>query len=82
MYMMLGDGVVRQKDGICRLRSNLCTQTTSGSLRSRMCAPECTHPLQQSVWAGVLGWVLQQGEGARNGGQQLVVHGADRPTVD
>ena len=39
-------------------------------------------PKSQSVHAGVMGWVLEQGESACNWGQQLVVHGAARRTVD
>ena len=47
-----------------------------------MCTPESAHPLQQSVWAVVLGWVLQQGEGARNGGQQLAARMLVQRTID
>ena len=35
----------------------------------------------QSVRAGVLRWVLEEGERARKWGQQLMVHGAARRTV-
>ena len=59
-----------------------CTRNTSSTSRSQMCARECTHPLRAIVRAGVQGWVLEQGEGSRNRGQQLVVHGAARRTVD
>ena len=41
-----------------------------------------TPPVQRNVRAGEAGRVLEQGEGVRNGGQQLVVHGAARRTVD
>ena len=59
-----------------------CTRNTSSTSRSQMCARECTHPLRAIVRAGVQGWVLEQGEGSLNRGQQLVVHGAARRTVD
>ena len=36
----------------------------------------------QSVRAGVMEWVLEQGQGMRNWGQQHVVHGRARRTVD
>ena len=39
-------------------------------------------PLMQSVRAGLMEWVLEQGEGTRNLGQQLLVHGDARRTVD
>ena len=66
-YLLHGDGVVRQKNGFCRLRSHLHAKHKRQLLRS---------------WrAGVPGWVLEQGEGARNGGQQLMVNGADGRTV-
>ena len=39
---------------------------------------KCTHQLRPSVRACVPGWVLEHGEGACKGGQQLVVHGAAR----
>ena len=51
-----------------------CTRNTSSTSRSQMCARECTHPLRAIVRAGVQGWVLEQGEGSHNRGQQLVVH--------
>ena len=79
-YLLHGDGVVRQKDGICRLRSHL--QTKHKRQFEILAADNiCLPPLTQSVRAGVPGWVLEQGEGARNGGQQLMVRGADRRTV-
>ena len=59
-----------------------CTRNTSSTSRSQMCARECTHPLRAIVRAGVQGWVLEQGEGSHNRGQQLVVHGDARRTVD
>ena len=73
-YLMHGDGVVRQKDGICRLRSHL--QTKHKRQFEILAADNiCLPPLTQSVRAGVPGWVLEQGEGARNRGQQLMLHG-------
>ena len=39
-------------------------------------------PLMQSVRAGVMEWVLEQGQGMRSWGQQHVVHGRARRTVD
>ena len=78
--MKHGDRVVRKEDWICRLRSHL---RTKHKRQFEILAADniCLPPLTQSVRAGVLGWVLEQGEGARNGGQQLMVHGADRRTV-
>ena len=60
----------------------ICMRNTSSTSRSQMCARECTHPLRAIVRAGVQGWVLEQGEGSHNRGQQLVVHGDARRTVD
>ena len=47
-----------------------------------MCALECAHPLRASARSGVTGWVLEQGKCSRDWGQQLMVYGADRRTVD
>ena len=68
------------KEEICRLTSHLHAKHER---QFEILAADniCLPPLTQSVRAGVLGWVLEQGEGARNGGQQLMVHGADRRTV-
>ena len=41
-----------------------------------------TPPVQQSVRAGVQRCVLEQGECSRSCGQQLIVRGAARRTVD
>ena len=80
-YLMHGDGVVRQKDGICRLRSHL--QTKHKRQFEILAADNiCLPPLTQSVRAGLPGWVLERGECAHSGGQQLVVHGAARRTVN
>ena len=59
-----------------------CTRITSSTSQSQMCARGCTHPLGAIVRAGVRGWVLEHGEGVREGGQQLLVHGDFRRTVD
>ena len=64
--------------------NSTCARNTGGSLREsavrflRVFLP----PLMQSVRAGVMEWVLEQGQGMRNWGQQHVVHGRARRTVD
>ena len=75
------DRVVPSKDWICCLRSHLHTQHEQHLSESAVCFLRVP-PQSQSVREGVPGWVLEQGEGARNWGQQLLVHGAARRTVD
>ena len=42
----------------------------------------CSPSLWPSVHAGLQGWQLGQGEGARNGGQRLMIHELARRTID
>ena len=76
-----GDRVVPTKDGNCRLTSHLHAKHERQLQILAVCT-KSTPPVQQSVRAGEAGRVLEQGEDARNGGQQLVVHGDARRTVD
>ena len=80
-YLKQRDRVVRQKDRICRLISDLRAKHR-WQLQILAVHKKSSPPQSQSVRAGVPGWVLEQGEGARNWGQQLLVHGAARRTVD
>ena len=57
-------------------------QDTGGRLRESAVRFLRVPPLMQSVRAGVMEWVLEQGQGMRNWGQQHVVHGRARRTVD
>ena len=75
-----GEAVVRTNEQICRLTSHLRTkheQQFEISAARFLRVP----PQSQSVRAGVMGWVLEEGERARKWGQQLMVHGAARRTV-
>ena len=76
-----GDRVVRQKEWICRFRSHLHAKQERQFEISAVCK-KSTPPQSQSVRAGVLRWVLEQGECSRSCGQQLIVRGAARRTVD
>ena len=80
-YLKQGDGVVHQEDWIGRFISDLRAKHKR-QLQILAVCKKSTPPVQQSVRAGEAGRVLEQGEGVRNGGQQLVVHGAARRTVD
>ena len=80
-YLKHGGGVVHQKDEVCRLRSHLHAKHERQSEILAVLSRRVP-PLMQSVRAGVQGWVLERGECAHSGGQQLMVHGAARRTVD
>ena len=76
-----GEAVVRTNEQICRLTSHLRTkheQQFEISAARFLRVP----PQSQSVRAGAIVWVLEQGKCSQNLGQQLVVHGAARRTVD
>ena len=62
--------------------NSTCERNTGGSLRESAVRFLRVPPLMQSVRAGVMEWVLEQGQGMRNRGQQHVVHGRARRTVD
>ena len=68
-----GDRVVRQKEWICRFRSHLHAKQERQFEISAVCK-KSTPPQSQSVRAGVLRWVLEQGECSRIRGQQRVMH--------
>ena len=76
-----GEAVVRTNQGICRLTSHLRAKHEQhfeiSAVRFLRVPPQ-----SQSVRAGVMGWVLEEGERARKCGQQLMVHGDARRTVD
>ena len=79
-YLGHGGRVVPTKDWTCHFRSHLRAKHERqfeilSVLKKR--AP----PQSQSVRAGVLRWVLEEGERARKWGQQLMVHGDARRTV-
>ena len=60
---------------------NCIRNTSSNVSESAVCFLRV--PLQrESVRPGVMVWVLEQGEGVRNWGQQLEVHGTARRTVN
>ena len=75
-----GDRVVPTKEWICRLTSHLHAKHERQFEISAVCT-KSTPPQSQSVRAGLLRWVLEEGERARKWGQQLMVHGAARRTV-
>ena len=60
-----------------------CARNTGGSLRKILAVRFLrVPPLMQSVGAGVMGWVLEQGKCSQNLGQQAVVHRAARRTFE
>ena len=77
-----GERVVHHKDWIHRLRSLHLRAKHRRQLQILAVHKKSTPSLQQSVRAGETGRVLEQGECARTCGQQLVVHGYARRTVD
>ena len=62
--------------------NSTCARDTGGRLRESAVRFLRVPPLMQSVRAGVMEWVLEQGQGMRNWGQQHVVHGRARRTVE
>ena len=59
-----------------------CTHNTSSNLSESAVCFLRVPPQRESVRPGVMVWVLEQGEGVRNWGQQHEVHGTARRTVD
>ena len=62
--------------------NSTCARNTGGSLRESAVRFLRVPPLMQSVGAGVMGWVLEQGKCSQNLGQQAVVHRAARRTFE
>ena len=79
-YLEHWDGVVHHNDWSCRFISHLRAEHKQQLEISAVCT-KSTPPLWQSVRVCVQGWVQEQRECLRNGGQQLAVHGAARHTV-
>ena len=73
-YLEHGERVVHHKDWIHRLRSHLRAKHRRQLQILAVCT-KSTPPVQQSVRAGEMGRVLEQGGCARSGGQQLMLHG-------
>ena len=80
-YLEHWDGVVHHNDWSCRFISHLRAEHKQQLEISAVCT-KSTPPLWQSVRVCVQGWVQEQRECLRNGGQQLAVHGAARHTVE
>ena len=80
-YLKQRDRVGPTQDGTCRLRSHLRAKHRR---QFEILAVRFLRvpPLMQSVRAGVMEWVLEQGQGMRSWGQQHVVHGRARRTVE
>ena len=80
-YLKQRDRVGPTQDGTCRLRSHLRAKHRR---QFEILAVRFLRvpPLMQSVGSGVVGWVLVQGKCSQDWGQQAVVHGAARRTVD
>ena len=75
-----GEAVVPTKEEICQLTSHLRAKHRR-QFEILAAGKKSLPPQSQSVRAGVMGWVLEEGERARKWGQQLMVHGDARRTV-
>ena len=80
-YLKHGGGVGPTKERVCRFRSHLRAKHRR---QFEILAVRFLRvpPLMQSVGAGVMGWVLEQGKCSQNLGQQAVVHRAARRTFE
>ena len=80
-YLKHGGGVGPKKERICRFRSHLRAKY------KRQCEILAVRflrvpPVRPSMCAGVMGWMLEQGECSRIRGQQLVMHREARRTFE